>query len=145
MWPAAPRTTEAARDIFFLKSSEADGDTRHVHARLRCGRLGIANAAAQEQAALGDSSWLEEINEAKMANPFTRTSVLFRTVRLLRMLKLARVLKASRVLQRHLLDVVTGYLELTYAAGSSEPASARLEHTRAHATGMYGYNAWQSF
>jgi len=34
---------------------------------------------------------------------------------LLRMLKLARVLKASRILQRHLLELVMGTLEMTYA------------------------------
>ena len=46
---------------------------------------------------------------------FERTAVIFRVVRLLRLLKLARVLKASRILQRHLLDVITNYLELTYS------------------------------
>ena len=52
---------------------------------------------------------------AEDADPFLETAVLFRIIRLLRMLKLARVLKASRILQRHLLDVVTNYFELTYA------------------------------
>jgi hypothetical protein len=50
-------------------------------------------------------------------NPFIDSggAELFRVVRLLRMLKLARVLKASRILQRHLLELVMGTLEMTYA------------------------------
>ena len=44
-----------------------------------------------------------------------RATTLFRTIKLLRMLKLARVLKASRILQRHLMDLIMGKLEFTFA------------------------------
>ena len=76
--------------------------------------VGLTSEPAVEESGLATVANISGTGSDAPAGGSNRL-LLARLVRLLRMLKLARVLKASRVLQRHLLDLVMGYFEMTYA------------------------------